>query len=112
MVVVVDAWLKKSTALPARSTQYCFPEAPSTYVFCSGNLRRWELKILPQEKTRKAILSLDKAKQRMARFVDTSALEFWRSAVYHFSMRASPKSGGATDASCWPAMPRIKCHRF
>ena len=86
--LVVDAWLKKPTALPPRSTQYCFPDAPSTYVFCSGNLRRWELKILPHEDPQ-SYLSFDKAKQRMARFVDTGALEFWRSAVYHFHARVA-----------------------
>ena len=86
--LVVDAWLKKSTALPARSTQYCFPDAPSTYIFCSGNLRRWELKILPEEDPQ-SYSSLDRVKQRMARFVDTGALEFWRRAVYHFHARVA-----------------------
>jgi 3-(3-hydroxy-phenyl)propionate hydroxylase len=86
--LVVDAWLKRDTPLPPRSTQYCLPDAPTTYVVCSGNLRRWEMKILPHENPQ-SFESPDRIRARMARFVDTDALEFWRSSVYHFHARVA-----------------------
>lgn len=86
--LVVDAWLKGNPALPPRSTQYCFPDAPTTYIVCSGNLRRWEMKIVPGEDPQR-YASVDNIKARMARFVDPDALEFWRSAVYHFHARVT-----------------------
>lgn len=86
--LVVDAWVRRDTPLPPRSTQYCFPDAPTTYVVCSGNLRRWEMKILPHEDPQ-SYGSPDRIRARMARFVDTDALEFWRSSVYHFHARVA-----------------------
>jgi 3-(3-hydroxy-phenyl)propionate hydroxylase len=86
--LVVDAWLKRHTPLPPRSTQYCYPDAPTSYIVCSGNLRRWELKILPHEDPQ-SYESPDRIRARMACFVDTDALEFWRSSVYHFHARVA-----------------------
>ena len=84
--LVVDAWLKDDPALPPRSTQYCYPQAPTSYIVCSGNLRRWEMKILPSEDPR-SYAALDRVKQRLASFVDPEALDFWRTAVYNFRSR-------------------------
>lgn len=86
--VVVDAWVTKDTALPPRTTQYCRPDAPTTYVVCSGNLRRWELKILPNENIADYD-DIENIKRRLEPFVDVNALEFWRSSVYHFNARVS-----------------------
>jgi 3-(3-hydroxy-phenyl)propionate hydroxylase len=86
--LVVDAWLKGTPKLPPRSTQYCYPQGPTTYVVCSGNLRRWEMKILPHEDPQ-SYAALDQVKKRLAPFVDTEALEFWRTAVYHFHARVA-----------------------
>jgi len=86
--VVVDAWLTSDTPLPPRTTQYCWPEAPTSYVVCSGNLRRWELKILPEEKV-EDYEDFEKIKTRLAPFVDVQVLKFWRSAVYHFDARVA-----------------------
>jgi len=88
--VVVDAWLKRDTPLPERTTQYCWPSKPSAYVVCSGTLRRWEMKILPEEDPAD-YASLDKVKERMRPFVDPEALEFWRTAVYLFHARVTDR---------------------
>ncbi len=82
--VVVDAWVMSETPLPPRTTHYCLPDAPTSYVVCSDNLRRWELKILPDENV-DDYHELDNIKQRLAQFVDVDVLKFWRSAVYHFN---------------------------
>lgn len=86
--VVVDAWLTKDTPLPPRTTQFCRPDAPTSYVVCSGTLRRWELKILPDENI-EDYDDLDNIKRRLALFVDVDALNFWRSSVYHFNARVA-----------------------
>lgn len=86
--VVVDAWIMRDTPLPLRTTQYCYPDAPTSYVVCSGNLRRWELKILPGERV-DDYSDLSRIKARLAPFVEVDALKFWRSAVYHFDARVA-----------------------
>jgi 3-(3-hydroxy-phenyl)propionate hydroxylase len=88
--VVIDAWVTRDTPLPARTTQYCRPDAPTSYVICSGNLRRWELKILPDENPYD-YLDQEKINKRLASFVDVSALKFWRGAVYLFRARVADK---------------------
>ncbi|AKE01222.1 hypothetical protein XU06_30310 (plasmid) [Rhodococcus erythropolis] len=88
--IVVDAWLRKETPLPARTTQYCLPENPGAYVRCSGDLRRWEMKILPGEDVA-AYQDQEKIKERMTPYVDPEALEFWRSSAYHFHARVTDR---------------------
>ncbi len=80
---VVDAWVKRETPLPRRTTQFCWPSGPTTYVVGPRNLRRWELKLMPGEQpqdyeNRELLL------RRLAPFVDTDAIEIWRSATYRF----------------------------
>lgn len=86
--VVVDAWVTRDLPLPSRTTQYCYPDAPTSYVICSGDLRRWELKILSDERV-EDYNDLDRIKARLAPFVEVDALKFWRSAVYHFNARVA-----------------------
>lgn len=86
--MVVDAWVKGETPLPARTTQYCRPEAPGAYVICSGKLRRWEMKI-PAGENPETYRDPDRIKQHMKSFVDPDALEFWRTAIYHFHARVT-----------------------
>jgi 3-(3-hydroxy-phenyl)propionate hydroxylase len=80
---VVDAWLMRPTPLPRRTTQYCWPSGPTTYVVGPRNLRRWEMKLLPGEapqdyEDRAAV------RRRLAPFVDPDAIEIWRVATYRF----------------------------
>lgn len=86
--VVVDARVERDIPLPSLTTQYCFPDGPTTYVICSGNLRRWEMRIMPGENV-DDYRDLDKIKARLEPFVDVTALEFWRKSVYHFNARVA-----------------------
>ena len=45
--VVIDAWQRRDTPLPEKTTQYCRPSRPGTFVVGPKNLRRWEIKIMP-----------------------------------------------------------------
>jgi 3-(3-hydroxy-phenyl)propionate hydroxylase len=81
--IVVDTWIRGPVELPERCVQYCRPSRPATYIVGPGTLRRWEIKILPDESPEKyqsheAVWSL------LRQFVDTSALEHCRTAVYRF----------------------------
>ena len=76
------------STLPPRTSHFCRPDAPTSYVVNSGTLRRWEMKILPHENP-DDYRDLDKVKDRLAPFVDVSALKFWRSATYHFHAKVA-----------------------
>jgi len=81
--MVVDAWIRGPLELPPRCVQYCRPSRPGTYIVGPGDLRRWEIKLLPGEgpddfRTEEAV------RQVLAEFVDISALELCRTAVYRF----------------------------
>lgn len=81
--IVVDAWLRGPVDLPPRCVQYCRPSRPGTYIVGPGDLRRWEIKLLPGESpddfnTDQAVLAV------LSTFVDTTNLELCRIAVYRF----------------------------
>ena len=84
--VVVDAWQLCDTDLPLKTTQYCWPSRPATYVVAPGNLRRWELKLLPDEQP-EDFADLAVLKRAMAPFVDTRCFDIWRHAAYRFAAR-------------------------
>jgi 3-(3-hydroxy-phenyl)propionate hydroxylase len=80
---VVDAWVMRETPLPRRTTQFCWPSGPTTYVVGPRNLRRWELRLMPGENPQDYD-DLDVVRRRLAPFVDTDAIEIWRAATYRF----------------------------
>ena len=81
--VVVDAWLTGHAKLPAKTTQYCHPSRPATFVVGPRNLRRWEIKLLPGELS-ETYRDENAVRALLANFVDVDALDIWRSAVYSF----------------------------
>jgi len=81
--IVVDAWLTGRTELPKKTTQYCWPSRPATFVVGPKNLRRWEIKLLPHEDPA-VFLDERKVVEVLAKYVDPRALEIWRRAVYRF----------------------------
>jgi 3-(3-hydroxy-phenyl)propionate hydroxylase len=81
--MVVDVRILKPVDLPPRCIQYCWPSRPATFVPGPGNLRRWEIKLLPGERPEKFGRHENVVRQ-IARFVDPSCVEIWRSAVYRF----------------------------
>lgn len=81
--LVVDAWIRGPVDLPHRCVQYCRPSRPGTYIVGPGTLRRWEIKMLPHE-TPDQFDNHDAVWKVLGEFVDTSALEHCRTAVYRF----------------------------
>ncbi|GGC01326.1 3-(3-hydroxyphenyl)propionate hydroxylase [Novosphingobium endophyticum] len=82
--VVLDAWLTGEIDLPKKTTQYCQPERPATYVVGPRNLRRWEIKLLPGEDPA-SYREEARVGELLSQFADIDALSIWRSAVYRFS---------------------------
>lgn len=80
---VIDAWQTKPTALPRRTTQYCQPTGPATYVVGPKNLRRWEIKIMPGE-TPEDFADTQHVRKRLSAYVDPDAIDLWRVATYRF----------------------------
>jgi 3-(3-hydroxy-phenyl)propionate hydroxylase len=81
--MVVDVRLVRPVELPSKCIQYCRPARPSTFIVGPGNLRRWEIKLLPGE-TPEEFGRAENVARQLARFVDPGAIEIWRSAVYRF----------------------------
>lgn len=81
--MVVDTRITRPVDLPPRSIQYCWPERPATFVPGPGNLRRWEIKLLPGERPEE-FGRHENVVQQISRFADPSCFEIWRSAVYRF----------------------------
>src|SRR5258708_10770851 len=81
--MVVDALTSDVAKRPAKSFQYCWPSRPGTFVPGPGNLRRWEIKLLPGEDP-EAAGAPDNVLKLLRGFTDTSDLTIWRSAVYRF----------------------------
>jgi 3-(3-hydroxy-phenyl)propionate hydroxylase len=81
--MVVDVLLRAPVELPPRGIQYCWPSRPSTFVPGPGNLRRWEIKLLPGEDPEE-FGRPENVTRQISRFVDLSCVEIWRSAVYRF----------------------------
>jgi 3-(3-hydroxy-phenyl)propionate hydroxylase len=81
--MVVDTRTSDPGKRPAKSYQYCWPSRPGTFVPGPGNLRRWEIKLLPGEDPELAGAP-DNVVKLLKGFTDTSDLTIWRSAVYRF----------------------------
>lgn len=88
--VVVDAWQRCDTDLPRKTTQYCWPSRPATYVVGPGNLRRWEIKMLPGEQPHE-FNNPTKLREVLSNYVDVRCFDVWRSATYRFSARVGDR---------------------
>jgi 3-(3-hydroxy-phenyl)propionate hydroxylase len=81
--MVVDARVRRPAELPPRSIQYCWPSRPASFVHGPGDLRRWEIKLLPGERPDE-FGRRENVVRQIARFADPSSVAIWRSAVYRF----------------------------
>jgi 3-(3-hydroxy-phenyl)propionate hydroxylase len=81
--IVVDAWICGPIQLPERCVQYCRPSRPGTYIVGPGNLRRWEIKLMPGESPQD-FADHEAVWRVLGEFVDTNHLEHCRTAVYRF----------------------------
>lgn len=82
--VVVDAWIHGPIELPRRCVQYCRPSRPGTYIVGPGNLRRWEIKLLPLEDPEFYRNHHEAVWRVLGEFTDTQHLAHCRTAVYRF----------------------------
>ncbi len=82
--VVVDAWIHGPVELPQRCVQYCRPSRPGTYIVGPGNLRRWEIKLLPHEDPEFYRNHHEAVWRVLGEFTDTQHLAHCRTAVYRF----------------------------
>ena len=82
--LVVDILLTRPVpALGDHSIQYCEPEAPATYVRGTGDRRRWEFALRPDESPEEAIRPAN-VWARLARWVTPDDAVLERSATYTF----------------------------
>ena len=81
--MVVDALEHGATSRPEKCFQYCRPSRPGTFLPGPGELRRWEIKLLPGEDPA-TFGEHDNALKVLASFTDVSRIEVWRTAVYRF----------------------------
>jgi 3-(3-hydroxy-phenyl)propionate hydroxylase len=81
--VVVDTLTDDPAKRPAKAFQYCRPSRPGTFVPGPGNLRRWEIKLLPGEDP-DVFGAPDNVIRLLKGFTDISDLTICRSAVYRF----------------------------
>jgi 3-(3-hydroxy-phenyl)propionate hydroxylase len=81
--MVIDALTSEPLKRPAKAFQYCRPSRPGTFVPGPGNLRRWEIKLLPGEDP-DVLGAPDNVIRLLKEFTEISDLTIWRSAVYRF----------------------------
>lgn len=81
--VVIDGLQLRETDIPAKSRQYCRPSRPGTLMIGPGNLKRWEIKILPDEDLA-AFESPDHLREVLKDFANPDDFDLWRSAIYRF----------------------------
>jgi 3-(3-hydroxy-phenyl)propionate hydroxylase len=81
--LVVDVRLTKPVELPRVAVGYCDPARPATFVPCTGDNRRWELMVLPDDDP-EALQRPEVVRSLLGRFVEPDAYELTRVAVYRF----------------------------
>ncbi len=82
--LVIDALLKRpKPELGDHSIQYCDPARPATYVRGTGNRRRWEITVHPDEDDQ-AVTSPDQTWQLLSAWLTPADANLERTAVYTF----------------------------
>jgi 3-(3-hydroxy-phenyl)propionate hydroxylase len=81
--LVVDMLVDDPSGLPEMNVQTCDPARPSTYICGPGNLRRWEVMLLPGEDP--AEISAEASIWRLlAAWIRPGEGRIWRAATYRF----------------------------
>ena len=82
--LVIDALLKRERPdLGDYSIQHCDPRRPATYIRGSGNRRRWEITVHPDENAQ-AVTQPAKVWELLSRWIKPDEAEIERAAVYTF----------------------------
>ena len=83
--LVVDIMANEAglARLPTTSVQYCDPTRPTTFVICTGNHRRWEIRLNDDEDPR-AMEHPEAVWRLLSRWITPQEATLWRSASYRF----------------------------
>ena len=82
--LVIDALLKRERPdLGDHSIQFCNPKRPATYVRGTGNRRRWEITVHPDEQMQ-SVTQPEQIWQLLAPWISPDDAELERAAVYTF----------------------------
>jgi 3-(3-hydroxy-phenyl)propionate hydroxylase len=82
--LVIDALLQRDRPdLGDYSVQHCDPRRPATYIRGTGNRRRWEITVHPDEDTQ-AVTQTTKIWELLSRWITPDEAEIERAAVYTF----------------------------
>jgi 3-(3-hydroxy-phenyl)propionate hydroxylase len=83
LVVDVLANEQGLAKLPKTSVQYCEPERPTTFVICTGNHRRWEIRLEDDEEPQRMATPAE-AWKLLSQWITPEDGKLWRSAGYRF----------------------------
>jgi 3-(3-hydroxy-phenyl)propionate hydroxylase len=83
LVIDVLANAQGLAKLPKTSVQYCEPERPTTFVICTGNHRRWEIRLEEHEDPQR-MANPAEAWTLLSRWITPGDGMLWRSAGYRF----------------------------
>src|SRR3546814_13811059 len=90
--LVVDALVGDDVPLPATTVQYCDPARPATFVRGPGDLKRWEIMLLPGEDAAEMVAE-EKIWQLLSRWLTPDQGSIWRDATSRFQDRMSVVTG-------------------
>ena len=81
--LVIDALVGDDVPLPETTVQYCDPARPATFVRGPGDLKRWEIMLLPGEDPAEMVAE-EKIWQLLLRWLTPDQGSIWRAATYRF----------------------------
>lgn len=81
--LVVDVCVNETAVLPDATIQYCDPARPCTFVHGPGDLRRWEIMLLPGEDPA-AMREETQIWSLLSRWMTPEHGRIWRAATYRF----------------------------
>lgn len=81
--LVVDVMVNGEARLPDSIVQYCDPARPATFVRGPGNLCRWEIMLLDDEKPADMVTD-ERVWSLLSRWITPEQGRIWRAATYRF----------------------------
>ena len=81
--LVVDVIINENARLPETIVQYCDPARPATYIAGPGQLRRWEIMLLPGEDPERMVED-ETVWRLLSPWLTPLEGKLWRAAAYRF----------------------------
>ena len=81
--LVIDVLVNDAVPLPSTTVQYCDPARPATFVRGPGDLKRWEIMLLPDENPAEMVTE-EKIWHLLSRWLTPDQGSIWRAATYRF----------------------------